>query len=40
MTYKLDCDLLAVEEVHSLKDDAKRAFSDLLSYPVVDAHYV
>lgn len=40
MTYKLDGNLLAVEQVHSLKDDTKRALSNLLPYPVVDAHYV
>jgi hypothetical protein len=40
MTYKLDGNLLAVEEVHALKDDAKRALSNLLSHPVVDAHYI
>lgn len=39
-TYKLDSDLLAVQKVHTLKDDAKRALSDLLPYSVVHPHNV
>jgi hypothetical protein len=39
-TYKLDGDLLAVEKVHSFKDDAKRAFSNLLPYSIVHPHDV
>lgn len=39
-TYKLDGDLLAVEQVRALKDDAKGALSDLLPHPVVHPHNV
>lgn len=34
-THEFDSDLLVVEEVRSLEDDAKRAFSNLLSDAVV-----
>ena len=39
-TYKLDGDLLAVEEVHALKDDAERALANLLPDSVVHPHDV
>lgn len=35
MTYKLDGDLLVVEEVCAFEDDAKGAFTDLLPDPIM-----
>ena len=39
-TYKLDGNLLAVEEVHALEDDAEGALANLLPYSVVHPHDV
>lgn len=40
MTYKLDGDLLAVQEICALEDDTKRTLPDFLPHSVVDAHHV
>jgi hypothetical protein len=37
---ELDRDLLLVEQVGALEDDAKAALADLLADAVVDAHHV
>lgn len=39
-TYEFDGHLLIVQEICSLEDDTKRPFTDLLSHPIVDTHYV
>ena len=36
-TYKFDGNLLVVEEVGALKDDAKRTLANLFGYSIVDA---
>ena len=38
MTYKLDGDLLVVEEIGSLKDDTKRALANLLPHSIVHTY--
>lgn len=40
VTYKLDGDLLVVQQVGSFKDDAKGTLADLLPHTVVDAHNI